>query len=182
MGRYDQWAGDVEDYTDEEVADFSVTAVGRAHVEEMYSAWLWLRELKATDAAERRALAHMAGKSGRPGQLRTLAESLFMVVTAPGDGEAVAALEPWELEELFEPEIVPVPDAFRTQIALVERHMRLVATMMRALPRYNKRVKSSLFPEGMWSKQVKHMCNRVLLRFEKELYEWNFSLSIINDV
>lgn len=185
MGAYSQWAGDVEDYTDEEVSQFNVGTVARAHLEVMADCWQWLqgrREAGGLTACERRAVAHMAGRAAVPGQLRTLAESLYMAVTAPEDGQRVAVLEPWVLEEWVEdpddPPFTCAPaDYFLRCRTQVEKDMAYISTMMLALPRYNRMVQKSLFPEGMWSSQVKKLCNRVLLRLDRERMEWDVAIS-----
>lgn len=188
MGSYTEWAGDIEDYTDEEVSSFNVGTLGRAHVDGLERQWQWLNERRTAGgltAGERRALAYLCGGAGVPSALRRTAQDLFAVVTAPEDGQVVAELKVW----IYEAPLVasddlnmPVISYLKGCLTSVEKEMRYVSTMVRALPRYNKMVQKSLFPEGLWSSQVKKQCNRVLLRLDRERRDWEISISKIDHV
>lgn len=179
MGQYDQWVGDIEDYTDEEVVDFSITGVARERIIRLRLAWRWCAVRRDTDASlpgEAAVLAVLAGGPRRPGMLRKLAEELYTLVTVPEDGEGVPALGPWRVEDIGRLgkllEAHPLVNLCTLYSTEVEGLLRQCATMTKAIPRYNHTVKGGHFPEALWDRGTKKLFNQVMYRLDKEFVLW----------
>ncbi len=209
MGSYDKWIGDVEDYTDEEVCDYSVRAVAETRIVRLRLAWCWVvvrKQSGAMLAGEAAVADRLAGGGLRRGQLRMLAEELYTLVTVPEDGEVVVQLGPWRIDDVAQLEIegarrdirkkssgvsaanragdllkkAPLRDLATLYAKEVEGELRRAATMTRAIPRYNRLVRKSSFPEAMWSWETRRMFNKVMHRLETELGVWNKCLEALS--
>ncbi len=188
MGTYDKWIGDIEDYTDEEVCDFNVGAVASTRIVRLRLAWRWVMVRRASSAmlpGESVVADVLTGGGKRRGQLRILAEELYALVTVPEDGEAVPLLGPWHVDDVVQLEIeaarrrktpsqnVSLRDLAALYVKEVEEEMARTATMTKAIPRYNRSVRNSLFPQPIWGLATKQLFNRVLYRLDKERAMWN---------
>lgn len=193
MGSYDRWVGDVEDFTDEEVADFNIGAVCRERIVRLRLAWCWCmvrRESSGMNPQESAVADVLVGKSGRRGQLRIYAEELHALVTVSEDGSSFAGLDQWRvdggasttarLQKMLK--TAPLEDLCTLYKKEVEEVLQLISTMMVAIPRYNRQVNHGLFPEAMWGKGTKQLFNKVLHRLEKELSMWNASIETLSKV
>ena len=177
MGSYDRWVGDIEDYTDEEVCDYRITAVARERIGKMREAWGWCKVRRDTAAmlpGEATVADTLLGREGKRGKLRTLAEDLYTLVSTPEDGEAVALLGPWKLEDI---EIPLFKGSLVEFCELMEKEVRFelvrAATMTKAVPRYNRLVRKSYFPQAPWGYADRSTYNKVMYRLEKEVGIWN---------
>lgn len=175
MGQYEKWIGDIEDYTDEEVYDYSIGKVVRERIARLELAWKWCmvyRRSGAVSGPEGGRLNAVAGRGHKRGQVRICAEELHMLVTVPEDEATVVALPQWTVEPVKIDGVTNVYDLSRLYMKQVEGVLRDCATMTKAIPRYNRSVRNSAFPEKMWSRGVKQTFNRALYRFEKEWETW----------
>lgn len=183
MGQYDRYVGDIEDYTDEEVCDFNIGAIARERIVRMRLAWCWVmvrRERGLLLPREGAVADVLAGRGSAPGKLRPLAQELYALVTVPEDGAGQPVLEQWRvdggaataarLQKMLGAQ--PIADLCTLYSQEVRGVLTLCATMMKAIPRYNRSVRNSVFPEAMWTRGTKQMVNKAMLRFERELELW----------
>lgn len=182
MGSYDKWCGDIEDYTDEEVCDYSVTGVARERIVRLRLAWGWckVRRDGAVSLPREPTVADvLVGRGNRRGQVRILAEDLYVLVTVPEDGQGIPALGPWRVEDI---ESLKVPGGTLLKLAEMYHKEALgelvrAVTMTKAIPRYNRTVRKSAFPEAMWGLATRQMFNKTMYRFDKERAMWKKAIS-----
>lgn len=194
MGSYDRYVGDIEDYTDEEVCDYSITGVARERIIRLRLAWRWVMVRRASGGmlpGEAAVADVLAGGGLRRGKLRVLAEELYTLVTVPEDGEAVVQLGPWRVDDIVQLEVEGVrrkKSAANRAGDLLKDHPLVdlaamyhkealgelvrAATMTKAIPRYNRTVRKSSFPEAMWSWETRKMFNKVMYRLDSERQMW----------